>query len=113
VGWHGSFPTDRVEPFFVDRIGQADGAMLVNEIYQSIQGESTFAGVPMVFVRLTGCNLRCRWCDTAYAFEEGREIPLDEVVRIAEGYGLQHVEITGGEPLIQQETPELISNSYH
>ena len=82
--------------------------MLINEIYPSIQGESTYVGVPMVFVRLTGCNLRCRWCDTAYAFEEGREIALDDLLRIVENFGLAHVEITGGEPLMQKETPELI-----
>lgn len=87
-------------------------SLVVNEIYLSLQGESTFAGLPCVFVRLTGCNLRCSYCDTAYAFTEGRRRPSDEIVaevkRLAREYeGLERagrlplVELTGGEPLLQ------------
>ena len=76
--------------------------LVVNEIYASIQGESTFAGRPCVFVRLTGCNLRCRWCDTAYAFYEGTRRSVDDVTDEVTGYGLPLVEITGGEPLLQE-----------
>jgi 7-carboxy-7-deazaguanine synthase len=74
----------------------------VNEIFYSIQGESTWAGYPCVFVRLTGCNLRCVWCDTAYAFHEGHQRNLDEVVAEITKYGCDLVEITGGEPLLQK-----------
>lgn len=82
--------------------------MLVNEIFYSVQGESTFAGLPCVFVRLTGCNLRCNYCDTRYAYEEGQEMSRQEIVAAVASYGCQLVEITGGEPLLQQETPGLI-----
>jgi len=74
----------------------------VNEIYYSIQGESTWAGRPCVFIRLTGCNLRCVWCDTEYAFYEGRQMAIAEVVAQARGYGCDLVEVTGGEPLLQK-----------
>jgi len=80
----------------------------VNEIFYSIQGESTHAGCPCVFVRLTGCNLRCRWCDTEYAFYEGRKMTIAEVAEIVEGYHCNLVEITGGEPLLQQSVYLLI-----
>ncbi len=76
--------------------------MRVNEIYYSIQGESTWAGRPCVFIRLTGCNLRCVWCDTEYAFYEGRQMAIAEVVAQARGYGCDLVEVTGGEPLLQK-----------
>jgi 7-carboxy-7-deazaguanine synthase len=77
--------------------------LTVNEIFHSIQGESTRAGVPCVFVRLTGCNLRCVWCDTAYAFHEGRPMSVDEVLDQVAGYASRCVEITGGEPLLQAD----------
>jgi 7-carboxy-7-deazaguanine synthase len=87
--------------------------MVITEIFKSIQGEGTRAGLPCIFVRLTGCNLRCTWCDTAYAFHGGAKYSLDEVaekVQAMSGAGpnrLPLVEITGGEPLLQPETPEL------
>lgn len=78
--------------------------MQITEIYKSLQGESTYAGLPCVFVRLTGCNLRCTWCDSEYTFFGGRKISpeevLDEVLRLSPGGGL--VEITGGEPMLQE-----------
>ena len=80
----------------------------VNEIFYSIQGESTHAGRPCVFVRLTYCSLRCTYCDSEYAFFEGTERPLDEIVAEVTRYGCRLVEITGGEPLIQRETNELM-----
>ncbi len=73
----------------------------INEIYQSIQGESSWAGMPCAFVRLTGCHLRCSYCDTEYAFHEGRWMTLDEIVEQVTGFGIRLVEITGGEPLLQ------------
>lgn len=85
------------------------GPMLrVNEIFHSIQGESTLAGVPCVFVRLTGCNLRCVWCDTEYAFHEGEPLEIDRILEKVAAFGCPTVEVTGGEPLLQKETPELL-----
>ena len=82
--------------------------LTVNEIFHSIQGESTHAGRPCVFVRLTACDLRCTWCDTAYAFHEGRKMSVDEVVDRVRSYGCDLVEITGGEPLLQKEVHPLM-----
>lgn len=76
--------------------------LTINEIFHSIQGESTHAGRPCVFVRLTACDLRCSWCDTAYAFTEGRKMSLDEVMAQVAAFECPLVEITGGEPLLQQ-----------
>ena len=76
--------------------------MQVAEIFFSIQGESSFAGEPCVFVRLTGCNLRCSWCDTEYAFYDGQPMELDEVLRRVNAYPARLVEITGGEPMLQE-----------
>ena len=84
-------------------------AMLtVNEIFHSIQGESTHTGRPCVFVRLTGCDLRCVWCDTPYAFHAGRKLDVDEVVADVEQYRCDLVEITGGEPLLQEDVYPLM-----
>jgi 7-carboxy-7-deazaguanine synthase len=80
----------------------------VNEIFHSIQGESTYAGMPCVFVRLTGCNLRCSWCDTEYAFEEGTAMSVDQVLAEVDRLGCSLVEITGGEPLLQPEALDLM-----
>jgi 7-carboxy-7-deazaguanine synthase len=83
-------------------------ALRVNEIFHSIQGESTHSGRPCVFVRLTGCNLRCVWCDTAYAFHEGREMSVAEVVEAVDRFGCDLVEVTGGEPLLQADAIPLM-----
>ena len=80
----------------------------VNEIFHSIQGESTHAGRPCVFVRLTGCNLRCAWCDTEYAFYEGEDMTVEQVVERVAAYGCNLVEVTGGEPLMQAEVIDLL-----
>lgn len=77
--------------------------LTVNEIFHSIQGESSRAGTPCVFVRLTACDLRCAWCDTPYAFHEGRKRSVDDVLAEVEQYGCPTVEITGGEPLLQDD----------
>jgi 7-carboxy-7-deazaguanine synthase len=81
----------------------------VNEIFYSIQGESTFTGYPCIFIRMTGCNLRCTYCDTTYAYEEGDDIPLDSILTTVKKFACNLIEVTGGEPLIQDETPDLIS----
>src|ERR1700756_3289141 len=86
--------------------------MFITEIFKSIQGEGTRAGLPCIFVRLTGCNLRCTWCDTAYAFHGGQKVTVDEVMERVESLsrrpdgstaGVSLVELTGGEPLLQEE----------
>ena len=82
--------------------------LTVNEIFHSIQGESTHAGRPCVFVRLTACDLRCSWCDTPYAFTEGRKMSVDAVVDRVREYGCDVVEITGGEPLLQKDVYPLM-----
>jgi 7-carboxy-7-deazaguanine synthase len=87
--------------------------MQITEIYKSLQGESTYAGLPCVFVRLTGCNLRCSWCDSEYTFQGGRKMGeeevRDEVSRLSSGGGL--VEITGGEPMLQEK--EIVALMQH
>src|SRR5438046_8880279 len=83
--------------------------LTVNEIFYSIQGESARAGEPCVFVRLTACDLRCSWCDTAYAFYEGRKMAVDDVVAAVQQYGCPLVEITGGEPLLQEDVYPLMA----
>jgi len=83
--------------------------LTVNEIFHSIQGESTHAGRPCVFVRLTACDLRCSWCDTPYAFHEGRKMSLDEVIAAVEDYRCSLVELTGGEPLLQKDVYPLMA----
>lgn len=82
--------------------------LTINEIFHSIQGESTHAGRPCVFVRLTACDLRCSWCDTPYAFHEGRKMTVEDVVGCVRDHGCDLVEITGGEPLLQQEVYPLM-----
>jgi 7-carboxy-7-deazaguanine synthase len=79
----------------------------VNEIFFSIQGESSFAGLPCIFVRLTGCNLRCSYCDTTHAYNEGSDLSISDIMASASKYDCNLLEITGGEPLLQSETPEL------
>jgi len=82
--------------------------LTVNEIFYSIQGESTRAGAPCVFVRLTACDLRCSWCDTPYAFHEGRKMSVDEVADAVAKHQCSLVEITGGEPLLQEDVYPLM-----
>ncbi|OHB36046.1 MAG: 7-carboxy-7-deazaguanine synthase [Planctomycetes bacterium GWA2_40_7] len=81
----------------------------VNEIFMSIQGESTYAGIPCVFVRLTGCNLRCSYCDTTYAYVEGSDMSVNEILNKIKRYGCKSVCITGGEPLQQKNVTKLIN----
>ncbi|MEP6932354.1 MAG: 7-carboxy-7-deazaguanine synthase QueE [Nitrospirota bacterium] len=83
--------------------------MRITEIFHSIQGESSYAGQPCVFVRLTGCPLRCTWCDTGYAFYGGRECSIDEALAKVHTYGCRLVEVTGGEPLAQPDSLPLLA----
>ncbi len=81
----------------------------VTEIFASIQGETSYAGLPFAFVRLTGCNLRCRYCDTTYAYDGGDEFSLEEVVSRVKLFGIPRAMVTGGEPLLQPEAPALVT----
>ena len=85
------------------------GCLLIHEIYRSLQGESTFAGLPCVFVRLAVCDARCSWCDTPHAFTQGIVLTLDEITRKVADYKAPLVEITGGEPLVQAEVFPLMT----
>jgi 7-carboxy-7-deazaguanine synthase len=85
-----------------------DVVLTVNEIFYSIQGESTYAGKPCVFVRLAGCDLRCSWCDTPYAFNEGQKMSIDAVLQQVDHFGSPLVEVTGGEPLLQEDVYALM-----
>jgi 7-carboxy-7-deazaguanine synthase len=85
------------------------GSLLIHEIYRSLQGESTFAGLPCVFIRLTACHLRCVYCDTAHAFTQGEAFSIDDVVERAMALGDELVEVTGGEPLLQEEVYPLMT----
>ncbi len=90
-------------------------SLIVNEIFYSIQGESLTTGVPTVFVRLTGCPLRCSYCDTEYAFTEGKKMSFDEIISSVNKYNCKNITVTGGEPLAQKNTLlflDKISNSY-
>jgi 7-carboxy-7-deazaguanine synthase len=87
----------------------AADTLTINEIFYSIQGESTFAGQPCVFVRLTGCDLRCTYCDTEYAFYEGKRRTLDDIIAEVEKHPCKLVEVTGGEPLLQKRVHTLMS----
>ena len=82
----------------------------VNEIFKSIQGESSHSRFPCTFIRLTGCNLRCSYCDTRYAYDEGMELAIEDIMEQVSGHACPLVEITGGEPLLQEDTLSLISN---
>ncbi len=86
-----------------------DETLLVNEVFRSIQGESSFAGRPCTFIRLTGCNLRCAWCDTAYAYTEGTSRTVRSLIAEVSRFDTPLVEVTGGEPLMQPGTPALVS----
>jgi len=83
--------------------------LTINEIFHSIQGESTHAGRPCVFVRLTACDLRCAWCDTTYAFSEGQKMPVERVLEQVDALACPLVEITGGEPLLQEDVYPLMT----
>lgn len=97
-------------PFEVNKFFSNFNPMIkVNEIFFSIQGEGTRAGLPCIFIRLTGCNLRCSYCDTEYAFYEGKEYLIDEIIALIGQYKCSLVEVTGGEPLMQGEVSELMT----
>jgi len=84
--------------------------MKINEIFYSIQGEGKWTGLPNIFIRTTGCNLRCSFCDTKYAYDDGETMSIEEIMKKIKKYPCKNVCITGGEPLIQDETLELVKN---
>jgi 7-carboxy-7-deazaguanine synthase len=89
---------------------------VVNEIFYSIQGEGTRAGLPCIFIRFTGCNLRCSWCDTTYAYNEGSRCTTEEIINAVAKYNCKLIELTGGEPLLQKDlftlTDKLLDLNY-
>jgi 7-carboxy-7-deazaguanine synthase len=82
--------------------------LLITEIFHSLQGETSLSGLRFAFIRLTGCNLRCNYCDSAYAFKGGKRMSLDDVLETIRPYDVRHALITGGEPLLQRQTPALV-----
>lgn len=106
-------PVIAIDPAHAHRLkplrGAEPGHLVVHEIYRSLQGESTFAGLPCVFIRTTACHLRCGYCDTRHAFTHGEAIPTAEVLKQALAYPDQLVELTGGEPLLQAESYTLMA----
>lgn len=84
--------------------------MKINEIFYSLQGEGLLVGTPSIFVRTSGCNLRCTYCDTTYAYSKGTEMTIQEILDAVKKYPCTHICITGGEPLFQKETPKLIDS---
>src|SRR4051812_39231025 len=89
--------------------GKAAGSLMIHEIYRSLQGESTHAGLPCTFVRLTACHLRCTYCDTPHAFHSGEPLTVEEVAERALATGDRLIEVTGGEPLLQPEVLPLLT----
>ncbi|MBL1142278.1 MAG: 7-carboxy-7-deazaguanine synthase QueE [Proteobacteria bacterium] len=87
----------------------ASTELRINEIFFSLQGESTKVGLPTIFIRLTGCPLRCHYCDTAYAFHDGEKMSIDNIIHDISQYRTRHVTVTGGEPLAQRTCHELLS----
>jgi 7-carboxy-7-deazaguanine synthase len=83
--------------------------LLITEIFHSLQGETSLSGIPFAFIRLTGCNLRCSYCDSAYAFKGGRRMSIPEVLEKIRPYEVRHALVTGGEPLLQRSTPRLVA----
>ena len=83
--------------------------MKINEIFYSLQGEGKWAGLPNIFIRTTGCNLRCSYCDTKYAYHSGEEMNIDSILKIINKYPCKNICLTGGEPLLQNDTPSLIN----
>src|SRR5690349_4964664 len=98
-------PNQRLLPL----LDKPPGQLLIHEIYRSLQGESTFAGLPCVFVRLTVCDSRCKWCDTPHAFTQGEPWRLEDVLEKVVSLDCPLVEITGGEPLLQDEVYPLMT----
>lgn len=88
---------------------QTSSELRINEIFYSLQGESTKVGLPTIFIRLTGCPLRCQYCDTAYAFHEGEKNTINDIIQEVSQYRAKHVTVTGGEPLAQRACHELLA----
>ena len=101
----GSSPSQQSSPLktATQQAPKKEGSLKVNEIFYSIQGEGSYTGYPCIFIRLAGCNLRCRWCDTSYSFYEGVRQPFEEILQTVAGYPGTLIELTGGEPLLQDQ----------
>ena len=105
----GAIPADVLARRLRPVAARPPGTLVVHEVYRSLQGESTYAGLPCTFVRLTACHLRCNYCDTAHAFNQGEALPVADVLARALATGDDLVEITGGEPLLQAEVHDLVA----
>src|SRR5688500_11568219 len=108
MGQNRSFSDNKQRPLRPKVQGLRPTMITINEIFYSVQGESSYAGQPCVFVRLTACDLRCTWCDTPYAFHEGSKRPLEEVLGAVDEFDCPLVEVTGGEPLLQEDVYPLM-----
>lgn len=95
-------------PFQLHPFSVSFDGLLITEIFHSLQGETSLSGLPFAFIRLTGCNLRCTYCDTSYAFKGGKRMSTSEVLEAIRPFRVKHVLITGGEPLLQRQTPTLV-----
>src|SRR5438874_5760396 len=93
-------------PWYLSGVGFQD--LLITEIFHSLQGETSLVGIPFAFIRLTGCNLRCTYCDSAYAFKGGRIMDIPEIIAAIRPYQVKHALLTGGESLLQSPLPELL-----
>ncbi len=105
-------PSDRTKPDRKESVSQSpqlNPQLRITEIFYSLQGESSTVGLPTVFIRLTGCPLRCGYCDTSYAFSGGEWMSLDEILKKTDEYSPQYVTVTGGEPLAQKDCLKLLS----
>jgi 7-carboxy-7-deazaguanine synthase len=109
----GKFLGRLTGPFFIFRYvthltEMAFSGLLITEIFHSLQGETSLSGVPFAFIRLTGCNLRCTYCDSSYAFKGGKQMSIVQILAEIQPYQVKHVLLTGGEPLLQRQTPALL-----
>src|SRR5688500_16082869 len=109
MGQNRSFSDNKQRPLRPKVQGLRPTMITINEIFHSVQGESTYAGQPCVFVRLTACDLRCSWCDTPYAFHVGSKRAMTDVLAEVDQFGCPLVEVNGGEPLLQDEVYPLMS----
>lgn len=106
-GRFSSFSPERSGRSYLARVPM-EPRLRVNEVFYTVQGEGRTTGLPTVFVRTTGCNLRCTWCDTTYSFYEGEDTPVARLVEVVRKFPARHVCLTGGEPLLQKDAPELV-----
>lgn len=94
---------------FKEKTTSSNKHLIITEIFLSLQGETRTIGFPTIFIRLTGCPLRCSWCDTSYAFSGGKKVTIEAILKKVKDYGVKHVTVTGGEPMAQKNCSELLT----